>query len=140
MTTKPTRSEKIQNLRDLRSMADYIKDMNEIIITGHKQPNGQAYLHGEPISWSRYCKAVDEYNELVAFRNAYTNDHLPRLSVSTFLKLSSKSIQGKVVRGNYNQIEFACSLTLFPDLWKLIMGKKYWTAYMADLRYSNTIN
>lgn len=145
MTHDKSRSEKIKNLQYLRDMADYIKDMNEQILTQHPQPSGAIFLNGETINLDRYTEAVNVYNELATKRNAYTNDRIPMLTARTFYDLKRKRDMinrgaFNIVKSKYNSLEFACSIQLFSDLWKVIMGKKYWAAYTAELSYANSIN
>lgn len=147
MTTALTRSEKIGNLKDLQSIADYIIDMNTALLTRTPNALGQVLHLGEPITWTRYSEAVIDFNVCAKLRNEQTGERIPLLKAADCYKLSDPKVRrtrqynGKpIILGEYNQLEFACSIVLFPDLWKLVMGKKYWTAYMADLRYANTIN
>lgn len=87
-----SRSEKIQNLKSLRSIDSYIKDLNEQIANQYPQPSGAIYLHGDIITVRLYNTAIHEYNSEAKLRNSYTNENWQYRNTVTFIKPLRKRV------------------------------------------------
>lgn len=66
-----TKSEKIQNTKNLKEVKNHLIDMDNEIENQYPQPNGKIFLHGSPITVSRYNESIKEYNQYAMIFNEY---------------------------------------------------------------------
>lgn len=65
------RSDKINNLKEIKFLIDYIQDLEHSIKTQYPQPNGNIYLYGLVITRFRVNEAIRRYNYEVTLRKSY---------------------------------------------------------------------